>query len=183
MGKVSVLIMGTNAVGKSTLARSLINEAGGISEVRGRCSYCNDGKTVVVGDYSKGKKIEGVDAFGETKCVAQMIKDAQGEIVIFEGLKCGTFGASIQDALFSAERQLIVFLYAKAEIIHQRLKERSGVGINSEQVLRQQKANLNAAIKYKEIGVPVLYYDTGVHCTDEIQKEVRKKIKELENGL
>lgn len=183
MGKISVLIIGTNAVGKSTLARALINEAGGISEVRDRCSYCNDGKTVVIGDYSQGKKIEGVDAFGETKCVAQIIKEAQGEIVIFEGLKCGTFGASIQDALFSTERQLIVFLYAKAEVIHQRLKERSGVGINSEQVLRQQKANLNAAVKYKEIGVPVLYYDTGAHDTEEILKEVKQKITKLENGL
>lgn len=175
--------MGTNAVGKSTLARAIINASGGIECVSNNATYCKNKKTVVIGDYSKGKKIEGVDSFGETKCVAPLIKQIKAEVIVFEGLKCGTFGASIQDALFATNDQLIIFLYAPAKVINQRLIERSGTGIKSVQVLKQQKANLNAALKYKEIGVPVLSYDTSKITTEKVLEEIKNKIKNLGYGL
>lgn len=177
--KKCILIIGTNAVGKSTLARNIIRLSGGISQVEERVTYCNDGKTAVIGDYSKGKKIEGVDAFAETKCVKGIIEATDRENVVFEGLKCGTFGLSIQGALFASNKQLVVFLYASAKTINERLLKRSSTGIKSKQVLLSQKNNLNSALKYKEIGVPVICFDTEKFTEEEIAEKVMNKINEL----
>lgn len=174
--KKTVLIIGTNAVGKTSLARELIKKAGGISEIVNRVTYCNDGKTALIGDYSKHKKIEGVDSFGETRFLSDLIKSVDREVVVFEGLKCGTFGLSIQQALFQGTEQLLVFLYASPNTINKRLIERSGSGIKSLAVLKQQKANLNAAIKYKEIGVNVVSFNTDNTSVNEIADEILSKI-------
>lgn len=181
--KTAVLIIGTNAVGKSTIARGLLNKAGGSEKVDNDITFCADGRTAIIGDYSKGKKIEGVDSFGVTKIVAEKVKAAEREIVIFEGLKCGTFGESIQNALFAADNQIVVFLYASANCINERLLKRSGTGIKTVQVLKQQRANLNAAAKYKEIGIPVLYYNTELAAPEEICENIQNKIKEVRNEL
>ena len=175
--------MGTNCVGKSTVLRQLIKEAGGISYVEDRVSYCSDGRTAAIGDYSKGKKIEGVDSFGETKIVSDIIKRTERDIVLFEGLKCGTFGESIQNALFQADNNLVVFLYATAECINDRLIKRSGKGIQTVQVLRQQRSNFNAALKYKEIGLPVLSFNSGETSTEDITKRITNKIKAIRNVI
>ena len=173
------MIIGTNATGKSSLARELINRSGGIAFVANKTTYCNDGRTSVIGDYSKHKNIEGVDAFGETKCLSTLVQQSEREIVVFEGLKCGTFGLSIQKALFqNGGGQIVVFLYASAQTINKRLLERTGFGIRSKAVLAQQKANLRAAIKYKEIGVKVVSFDTDIFSTSEIADEVEKLINE-----
>ena len=173
------MIIGTNAVGKSSLARELINRAGGIAYVANRTTYCNDNKTAVLGDYSKHKNIEGVDAFGETKCLSELIKQTGREIVVFEGLKCGTFGLSINKALVdNSGGQIIIFLYASAKTINERLKERSGTGIKTKAVLTQQKCNLRAALKYKEIGVKVVSFNTDEISTKEIADNVEQLISE-----
>ena len=173
-----VLIMGTNAVGKSTLARSIISYAGGVSDVVDSVTYCNDGETALIGDYSKGKKIEGVDSFGETKFLSEKIKGVERQYVIFEGMMCGTFGLSIQKALFSGDSPLVIFLYASAEKINKRLQERSGTGINSIAVLKQQRANLSAAVKYKQIGVPVVSINTDNYTKEEVFEQVKVKLYE-----
>lgn len=177
--KKITLIMGTNATGKSSLAREIISFAGGCAGVIDDVTYCNDGKTALIGDYSQGKKIEGVDSFGETKFLADKIKGIERPYIVFEGLKCGTFGLSIQKALFSGESSLVIFLYASSKTINERLQKRSGRGINSVAVLKQQKANLSAAIKYKEIGVPVMSFNTDNFTTQEIFEQVKKKLYEL----
>lgn len=174
--KKIVAIIGTNAVGKTTLARSIIEYAGGISYIKDDVTYCCDNKTSVIGNYLEGKKIAGVDEFGETKFLSNKIKSVDSEIVVFEGLKCGTFGLSIQSALFSGTDSFIIFLYASAKVIQERLLKRSNKGIQSASVLIQQKNNLRAAIKYKEIGVKVVSINTDELTPEQIFNEVKSKI-------
>lgn len=174
-----MLIIGTNAVGKSTLARNLINLAGGVRTVVNNVTYCNDGESAFIGDYMNTKNIVGVDSLKETKVLCEMISGIECKNIYFEGLKCGTFGTSIQTALFQAKKQLVVFLFASASTIHERLIRRSGKGLKTSSVMKQQRANLSAAKKYKDIGVPVLFFNTDNIKPDEISKEVYKKINSL----
>ena len=174
--KKIVAIIGTNAVGKTTLARNIIAHAGGVQEIIDDVTYCMDGKTAIVGNYTEEKKTAGVDEFRETKFLAEKLKTIERDIIVFEGLKCGTFGMSIQNALFSGTDSLIVFLYASAKIINERLINRSQKGINSVNVLTQQKANLNAAIKYKELGVPVISINTDKFSPEQIFEKVNSSI-------
>lgn len=174
--KKIIAIIGTNAVGKTTLARNIISYAGGVQEIVNGVTYCADGKTAVVGNYIEGKKFAGVDEFGETKFLSEKLKTIEREYIVFEGVKCGTFGLSIQNALFSGTDSLIVFLYASAKTINERLLKRSAKGINSIGVLAQQKTNLNAAIKYKEIGVNVVSINTDELLPEQIFEQVRNKI-------
>lgn len=57
MNKVACFIIGTNAVGKSTLARQLIETFGGVERVTDKITYCKDGETCFLGKYFHGGKL------------------------------------------------------------------------------------------------------------------------------
>lgn len=180
MKNVVCFITGTNAVGKSTVAKNLIERFGGVERVTGDYTYCNDGKTLFLGKYNYGGKFEGVDCYNSTNDLYKKIQQAQKErrIVIGEGFYLHSFGINLQKALFQGERQLVVLLYAPIEILNERLKARSGTGA-TEFVGKTQKASLNDALRWREVGVPVLAFDTSKVSSDEIAESIITKIKEL----
>lgn len=175
--KTCVFITGTNSVGKTTLAKALIERFGGIKEVTKDLTFCNDNRTCFAGRYSYETRFGGVDVFNCTRVLTDVVRKGLEECdtVICEGSYLDTFGMNLTNAMFQAQKYLIVFLYADGTVIHNRLLERGKKGC-SPQTLPKQRNVLRAANKWAEIGVPVLSINTG-ECS--LDKEIEIVCKHL----
>lgn len=104
-----VMITGTNATGKTTLAKALIKRFGGIAETRKDITLCNDRRVVFLGRYADSIKYGGVDMLNETKCLETITQDAiskGAEYIFAEGVYLKTFGLNIQRFLFCAKKTI-----------------------------------------------------------------------------
>ncbi len=181
MNKVCVFITGTNAVGKSTLAKELIRQYGGISHSDKTLTLCGDGRVCFAGRYDLNRQYGGVDGFNQTKCLESVVRQGlrRSDVIICEGMYLHTFGMNLTNAAFVADRQLLIFLYTPVKEIHRRLLERSGKGLSNEAVWRKQLNCATAARKWASIGVPVLSFDTSQVPVSDISQNVMAKIDEL----
>lgn len=193
--KVVVFITGTNAVGKSSLAYSLIERFGGIGEERACMTYCKDKRYGLAGRY-KDKRYGGVDRITNEKgssCtsrLADIVREGlkTSDVVFCEGSFMNSFGLNLTNALFLGDKAVIVSLYAPPEVIYQRITTRSngmnGTGKrNWPAIFRKQRQALIAAQKYEQIGCKVLQYDTSQVSTEQIREELLLTIKSLGYGL
>lgn len=182
--KVVVFITGTNAVGKSSLAWSLINRFGGIYEEQDCVTICKDKRYGLAGLY-KDKRYGGVDRLTNDKgssCTSRLaevvLKGLRTVDVIFcEGSFMNTFGLNLTNALFLGDKALVVSLYAPPAVIYERLNRRSngmnGTGKrNWPTIFSKQKQAMVAAQKYEHIGCKVLQFDTSVYSTEQIRDEI-----------
>lgn len=182
--KIVVFITGTNAVGKSTLAWSLIDRFGGIYEERACTTYCKDKRYGLAGRY-KDKRYGGVDRITNDKgssCTSRLADVVQeglqtADVMFCEGSFMNTFGLNLTNALFLGDKALVVSLYAPPAVIYERLNKRSngmnGTGKrNWPTIFRKQKQALIAAQKYEQIGCKVLQFDTSVFSTEQIRDEI-----------
>ena len=194
MSKV-IFITGTNAVGKSTLALALIDHYGGISDSDKDITFCKDGKTCFVGRYDGqkygGQKYGGVDRLRNangSSCTSRLAEVVERALqthqrVICEGSYMNTFGLNLTNALFKAQEQTVINLYASPQEIIRRLQQRSN-GKNNKRdiesvrkVLLKQRTSMSAAAKYYSIGVPVLQIDTGETAFEDELQQVIKAIE------
>ena len=189
--KTVVFITGTNAVGKSTLAWSLIERFGGIYEERDCVTYCKDKRYGLAGQY-KGKRYGGVDRITNDKgssCTSRLTDVVReglktADVIFCEGSFINTFGLNLTNALFLGDKALVVSLYAPPAVIYQRLKNRSngmnGTGKrNWPTIFRKQTQALVAAQKYEQIGCKVLQFDTSVFSTEQIRDEIINALRGL----
>ena len=178
--KTCVFITGTNAVGKSSLAKELIERFGGIKSSSKTLTVCNNERVCLAGHYENGRKYGGVDGFNQTKCLESVVREglSSHDIILCEGMYLHTFGINLTNAAFVADKQLIVFLYCPVQEIHRRLLERSGKGLTKDAVKTQLQCS-KAAKKWASIGVPVLSIDTSQIGTDAAAQMVINKIDEL----
>lgn len=160
--KTCIYIIGTNGVGKTTLAKELIKRFGGISEVSNNITYCNDGSICFAGRYNNESKYGGVDALNSTSVLKELVSCALSECdtIICEGSFLCSFGLNLTNAMFAAENPMVVFLYAPVKVLNERLLLRSGNGINK-RIIDKQMGCLRSAKKWRSIGVNVLSYDTS----------------------
>lgn len=181
MSKTCVLIMGTNATGKTSLVKALINHYGGIGRVDETLTCCNDKRICFAGRYDLTKKFGGVDCLNSTKCLEGIVQEGlvEHEAVLCEGMLLHTFGLNLLRAAFAAEKQFVVFLYAPVAEINRRLLVRSGRGMVSDAVWKKQKATAVSVKKFASIGVPVLSFDTSTIGTEDIASQVINKLEEL----
>lgn len=190
--KAVVFITGTNAVGKSTLAWSLIERFGGIYEERDCVTYCKDKRYGLAGRY-KDKRYGGVDRITNDKgssCTSRLADVVRvglqtADVMFCEGSFMDTFGLNLTNALFLGDKALVVSLYAPPVEILKRLGVRSKGkngrrnGENLRRVLLKQERCMKAALKYKSIGVKVLQYDTSVTSVETILNEILLTIETL----
>ena len=179
--KTCVFITGTNAVGKSSLAKALIARYGGIKSASKTLTVCRNGRVCLAGHYENGRKYGGVDGFNQTKCLESVVREglSSHDIILCEGMYLHTFGINLTNAAFVADKQLLVFLYCPVQEIHRRLLERSGKGLTNDAVWKKQLNCATAAKKWASIGVPVLSIDTSQIGTDAAAQMVINKIDEL----
>lgn len=189
--KAVVFITGTNAVGKSTLAWSLIERFGGIYEERNCVTYCKDKRYGLAGLY-KDKRYGGVDRITNdngsscTSRLADVVREGleTADVMFCEGSFMNTFGLNLTNALFLGDKALVVSLYAPPAVIYQRLKNRSngmnGTGKrNWATIFSKQRQALIAAQKYEQIGCKVLQFDTSVFSTEQIRDEIINALRWL----
>lgn len=193
--KIVVFITGTNAVGKTTLAWSLIDKFGGIYEERDCVTYCKDKRYGLAGRY-KDKRNGGVDRITNDKgssCTSRLAEVVSeglktADVMFCEGSFMNTFGLNLTNALFLGDKALVVSLYAPPAVIYQRLKNRSngmnGTGKrNWPTIFSKQKQALIAAQKYEQIGCKVLQFDTSVFSTEQIRDEIINALRWLGNNI
>ena len=174
MKKCCVLVSGTNGVGKSTLARAFIEHFGGVVRYEGQVSFTRDGPALV-GPYncSSGGVDRLKDERGQTstKPLASVVEYAlkSADVVLCEGVFLHTFGINMTNAIFKAERQLVVNLCAPLDTIYARLMARTGNrNRHWDTIAAKQRGAANAAERFHQIGVPVMRFDTSRTSTDEI---------------
>ena len=143
--KACVFITGTNGVGKSSLAWAIINRYGGVDRITNeKGSSCTSKLAEVVGEALR-----------------------HSEVVLCEGSFMNTFGMNLVNALFKAERQLVVSLFLPPPIIYKRLINMS-LGRNGkrnfELIFKKQRQAMIAARKWEQIGVPVLQFNGMYFC-------------------
>lgn len=178
--KTCVFITGTNSVGKTTLAKALIERFGGIKETTKELTFCNDSRVCFAGRYRAETRYGGVDVFNCTRVLPDVVEKAfkQCDIIFCEGSYLDTFGMNLTDAMFKAQKHLVVFLWADSLTLNSRLLERGKKGLSA-QTFPKQKNACKATKKWAEIGVPVLCINTGTVSLDEEVETVYNKAMSL----
>ena len=186
--KTCVFITGTNAVGKSTIARAIIDRYGGVDRITNDVTYCKTGSISLAGKYDC--RFGGVDRITNDKggsCtsrLAEVVEEAlkYSDTVFCEGSFLDTFGMNLLNAMFKAQRHLVVSLYAPPLVIYERLCDRSN-GMNGKngrrnitQIFKKQRQAMMAARKWLNIGVPVLQFNTS---EVELDYELEKIFEEI----
>lgn len=161
--KTCVFITGTNAVGKSALAWAIIDRFGGVDRITNdRGSSC-------------------------TSRLASVVEEGlqYADIIVCEGSYMNTFGLNLTNAMFKAERHLIVNLYADGQTLYSRCTARSN-GMHGksgnrawDKIFNKQRQSMIAAKKWQSIGVKVLQINTATMPLDEELELVLKAISDL----
>ena len=186
--KTCVFITGTNAVGKSALAWAIITRFGGVDRITNDVTYCTDGGFCLAGKYGI-TRFGGVDRITNDKgssCTSRLAEVVEeglrnADTIVCEGSFMNTFGLNLSNALFKAERHLVVSLYADPKTIWERLCGRSngkyGDGKRRfDLILKKQRQAMIAAQRWQSIGVPVLQVNTAVTPVDEVLRLTLEKL-------
>lgn len=174
MRKTCVFIIGTNASGKSTVARKLIESFGGIESYSNGISSTKDG-VAFAGRYDV--KYGGVDNLNGTTILRDIVKKAleSTDCIICEGMRLKCWGPNLTHAMFNADRQIVIFLYAPLEEIQKRLAERSNGTLNKD-IIRGQRESAHSAKKWQTAGCDVVAIDTTKQTADQIADFIINKI-------
>ena len=189
--KTCVFITGTNAVGKSALAWAIIDRFGGVDRITNDVTYCKYGNICFAGGYGN-TRFGGVDRITNDKgssCTSRLADVVEeglrhADTIVCEGSFMNTFGLNLTNAMFKAERHLIVSLWTDTKTICQRLISRSNGKYrngkrNYRSIVSKQKQAMIAAQKWQSIGVKVLQINTATMPLDEELKLVLKAISDL----
>ena len=181
--KTCVFITGTNCTGKTAVAKALIQMFGGIKEATKEHTFCNDTRVCFAGKYTADGRFGGVDGFNNTRTLAGVVERGLEicDVIVCEGMYLHSFGLNLTNAMFKADKHLVVFLYADGITIAKRIKERSGNNIGVA-VLPKQRGASSSAKKWQSIGVPVMAFDTTKHTIEEEAEQVYTKILQLWDG-
>lgn len=186
--KAVVFIIGTNGVGKSTIARSLMDYYGGPVREEAQVVYTRTGRVAFAGSYTS--KFGGVDRLKNedgttgTGALAGVVERGLrlADTIFCEGSYMDTFGLNLSNALFKGDRALVVSLYADGLALYNRLNARSAGQRGDGQrdyakILQKQRRTMVAARKWASIGVPVLQFDTSKDSVEAIRDAIINKLK------
>ena len=190
--KTCVFITGTNAVGKSALAWAIITRFGGVDRITNDVTYCKEGDFCLAGSYGI-TRFGGVDRITNDKggsCTSRLAEVVEeglrnANTIVCEGSYMNTFGLNLTNAMFKADRHLIVSLYADANTIYNRIVGRSngkfgkGGQRNWKTIISKQRQAMIAAQKWQSIGVPVLQFNTAETTVEAELDTIINKINEI----
>lgn len=180
----SVLIQGTNCVGKSTLMRNLIRFFGGVKRTEGKlltfCEY-NGKKIAIVGTYGESNCGCGYDACYKHKKLPElgkMAKDRGADYVFGEGMTLNTFGLTTTLFLLeNSEAGFIFHLCADKKKIVERLYKRSGrKNLKYDVIFSKDRSALVAYNKFMDIGVEGSLIRTDILEEQQVMEHVLKKV-------
>lgn len=122
-------------------------------------------------------KYGGVDNLNGTTILRDIVKKAleSTDCIICEGMRLKCWGPNLTHAMFNADRQIVIFLYAPLEEIQKRLAERSN-GTLSKDIIRGQRESAHSAKKWQTAGCDVVAIDTTKQTADQIADFIINKI-------
>lgn len=190
--KTVVFIIGTNGVGKSTVARALLDYYGGPALEEDQVVYARRGRVAFAGSY--GAKYGGVDRLKNedgstgTSALAGVVERAlrKADAIVCEGSYMDTFGLNLSNALFKGTASLVVSLFADGVTLYHRLESRSagqrGDGKRDYgRIYAKQRRTMVAARKWESIGVPVLQFNTAQVSVEAIRDAIVCRLQTLED--
>lgn len=194
MSKTCVFITGTNGVGKSSLAWAFIDRFGGVDRITDSVTYCKEGNICLAGPYGT-TRFGGVDRITNEKgssCTSRLAEVVEeglrhADIIICEGMYMNTFGLNLSNALFKADRHIVVSLYSDVQTIYNRITSRSNGKAGDGKrdwitIFRKQRQAMIAAQKWQSIGVTVLQFNTATITVDEEMNKILETIEQLCGG-
>lgn len=122
-------------------------------------------------------KYGGVDNLNGTTILRDIVKKAleSTDCIICEGMRLKCWGPNLTHAMFNADRQIVIFLYAPLEEIQKRLAERSNKTL-SKDIIRGQRESAHSAKKWQTAGCDVVAIDTTEQTADQIADFIINKI-------
>ena len=179
-----VLVVGCFGVGKTTLAKNLLNIDGGW-ENHDSYAVSKGGLFTCAGTYFQDKALGGVDRLKNTRAIPQLIANASTPCFFVEGKRATCFGTSTLVPMFSVPNQLVIYLKAGASAIYKRLNMRGTCKTTRLKIERYIKDSEALAQKFSSIGVRVVQLDTERANTAEIANfvfgEVQRFISRPQN--
>ena len=153
---------------------------GGVEKITKEATFTK-GNAGFAGKYIAGSAYGGVDTLSCTRTLQAVVKSvlAKKDIVYCEGSYLHTFGMNLLNAMFAAQRYLVVSLYAPESVIKERLnmrKKDSSRQNNLEGILQRQNTALASALKWASIGVDVIQFDTSTISAEEIALRIIEKV-------
>lgn len=179
MKKTCVFLIGTNGSGKTTIAKELIRLCGGMTGGNKWLTQVADSRICFAGKYGDGR-YGGVDGWNETKPLRVVVESAltSHDVIFCEGVKLHGTGSNLTTALFSAERRIVVFLYASVKVLDARLRARSGSSATLA-ILKDQQACARSLKRWAGMGgVKTLAFDTSVVNAEECAGQILSEIKD-----
>lgn len=189
--KTCILITGTNAVGKSSLAWGIIDRYGGIDRIQRDVTYCRHGAVCLAGTYGRTRycgvdRLVNANGSSCTSRLSEVVDEGlrHADTVFCEGSYLNTFGLNLANALFRADRQLVVSLWADPQTLYRRILGRSngrhGDGVRAwDRIMGKQRQAMVAARKWQSIGCPVLQFKTDETTVENELDTIINKINEI----
>ena len=178
-----VSIFGAHGAGKSTLARGLIKLSGGC-DLYNNCTVTKNKMFTFDGEYKGNSKYGGLDSIKKIDLLVDLINRSSSPVFISEGVYGSTFGVKSLRYIFSAKRQIIIYLKIPEDLCIDRTIKRSKK--------RSRKRNYDCGLlikqlercieKYKSIYVPVYVVD-ATKSKEEVLSEVYSIIMGALNGI
>ena len=165
-----------------------VTRYGGVDRITNDVTYCVEGDICFAGAYGV-TRYGGVDRITNDKgssCTSRLAEVVEeglrySDTIFCEGSFLHSFGLNLSNALFKAERQLVVNLYCDPRTIWQRLTARSNGKYGSgkrrfDLIIKKQKQTMLSARKWQSIGVPVLQINTAEVSIDEEVRMIQQAL-------
>ena len=164
-----IYISGCSCVGKTTLARFIIEQNGGVVDYREGFTITRTG-VVLAGKYA-GVKFGGFDYMGKFKK-----PEFNCRTIIYEGTRISRINSEIGDSIIE-NNGVFVYMFASINTIDKRLKQRSNTGATNH-VIKDFKGAYSIAKKYKEAGIRVITLNTDELSTEQCYDKIKQYIYE-----
>lgn len=175
--KTCVFIIGTNCAGKTTVAKTMIEKLGGVSEYRNNITYTGGG-VAFAGKYDV--KFGGVDSLNSTSILQQVTSEAFQNVdtIICEGCRLKTFGKNLLKAMYLADKRYVFYLHASLEEIEKRLKIRNDNNKTCSFHTKKQILECYSSIrKWAEYGCKTFVIDTEKMNAEQASSLILKVIR------
>lgn len=172
--RTAVFIVGTNGVGKTTVAKKVIELCGGVVSYENNLTRTKKG-LYLAGKYDgvKNGGVDGIYSGDKLFEITKVLKD--NDVFLGEGSRIKS--NSFMSTIFLAERKYIIFLYAPALVIQERLSERSNNNITKKVLLNQIECKRKIK-DWKSWGIRVHSFDTSKTEIEMIAKFIYNLIYE-----
>ena len=174
-----VSIFGVHGAGKSSLVRGLIKLSGGC-DLYNNCTVTKNKMFTFAGEYKENSKYGGLDSIRNIDLLVDLVNMSSSPVFISEGVIGSTFGVKSLRFIFSAKRQIIIYLKIPEDLcLYRTFKRSKKRNYECGRLIKQLERCIE---KYKSIYVPVYVVD-ATKSKEEVLSEVYSIITGALDGI